>query len=207
MLEAKKAGLTTCVVTNSSQVTEEKIRLIANNTDWLALSIDSASDTTEAELGRGWGTHVSQTKKVAQWVHKYGINLKVNTVVNKLTYREDMTGLIEEIRPDRWKVFQMLLIEGENKDRCKELSIEPDEFYEFIARNRRIAQAGIPFIQESTDDMIGSYVMLLPDGRFFSNHDGKHCFGTKTIFDIGVQAALEEVGWDEVKFRPKRRIL
>jgi radical S-adenosyl methionine domain-containing protein 2 len=40
--------------------------------------------------------------------------LKLNTVVNRLNYAEDMRENIESLDPFRWKVFQVLELEGEN---------------------------------------------------------------------------------------------
>ena len=40
---------------------------------------------------------------------------KVNTVVtSKNRLEEDMSSLINEVKPDRWKIFQVLPLEGEN---------------------------------------------------------------------------------------------
>ena len=38
----------------------------------------------------------------------------MNTVVNTYNWNEDMTKYILKYQPKRWKVFQCLLIEGEN---------------------------------------------------------------------------------------------
>jgi radical S-adenosyl methionine domain-containing protein 2 len=45
---------------------------------------------------------------------QYGIKFKLNSVINAYNWKEDMNGLVNELNPFRWKVFQVLVIEGEN---------------------------------------------------------------------------------------------
>ena len=56
------------------------------------------------------------------------------------------------------------------------------------------------FTSETVSDMEGSYIMMLPDGRFFNNFCGRYSYGSNTIFEVGVERALYEVGWDPEKF-------
>ena len=200
LYSAKEAGLTTCIVSNGSAITEETLEVISNALDWLGISLDSASERIEKQLGRGNGCHVLNSVQVADWARELGIRLKINSVITSLNYTEDMTELISHLAPERWKAFQVLPIKGENDDGMQDLSISNEQFETFIKTNRKITDKGIPFVPEFNDDMIGSYIMLLPDGSFFSNHGGKHIFGKQTIFEVGVHEALAEVGWDEEKF-------
>jgi len=201
LYSAKKAGLTTCIVSNGSPITEDILESIFDTVDWLGISIDSASEKIERKLGRGNGNHVLNTVEVAEWAHEMGIRLKINSVITSLNYEEDMTKLISCLAPERWKAFQILQIEGENDTAIQDLLISKEQFEIFIEKNKKISSKGISFIPEYNNDMIGSYVMLLPDGRFFSNHGGKHIFGKQSIFEVGVLEALAEVGWDEEKFQ------
>jgi radical S-adenosyl methionine domain-containing protein 2 len=198
--EAKNAGLVTCIVTNGMLVTKEKITSLSPYLDWIALSIDSMDEATEIKLKRGQGEHISHCKKIAIWVHELGIRLKINSVITSLNFNHDLKNLINELKPDRWKAFQLLQIEGENVETTKDLTITDEEFRIFMKKNESIRTYKTDFICESQDDMKGSYIMLLPDGRFFSNHEGKYVFGKKTIFKSGVLEALKEVGWDKEKF-------
>lgn len=45
---------------------------------------------------------------------------KLNTVVNIHNWDEDMSAQIAELAPFRWKVFQCLIVEGENEDETRE---------------------------------------------------------------------------------------
>ena len=46
-----------------------------------------------------------------EWCKEYNILFKLNTVVNKFNYLEDMTENVKKLNPVRWKVFQCLPIE------------------------------------------------------------------------------------------------
>ncbi len=197
---AKKVGLVTCVITNGKLVTKEKMESLSPYLDWIGISIDSVDEAIEIELKRGDGSHISKCKEIAVWAHEMGIRLKVNSVITSLNYIEDLKSLIRELKPDRWKAFQLLQIEGENVETTKDLTITDEEFRFFIKKHESIRKDGIDFVCESQEDMKGSYIMLLPDGRFFSNYFGKYVFGKKTIFESGVLEALIEVGWDKEKF-------
>ncbi len=45
---------------------------------------------------------------------RFGVKFKLNSTVTALNWQEDMSAVVNELQPSRWKVFQMLLIAGEN---------------------------------------------------------------------------------------------
>ena len=47
--------------------------------------------------------------------------------------------------------------------------------------------------------MMGSYIMIDPEGRFFDNHAGEHHY-SKPILEVGVEEAFSSVYYDPVKF-------
>ncbi len=189
---AKSCGMITMVVTNATQITEAYLRRIAQWTDWIAISVDSVSNEVEAALGRGWGDHVDVSRKAARLIRASGIRLKVNTVVTARTCREDMHGLIRELQPERWKVFQALPIRGEND--TFDGWVGDEEFRGFLERHSDLNPVG-----EDNDAMAESYVMLDPLGRFFQNSDNVYRYST-SILEAGVLAGLRHVGWDAERF-------
>lgn len=197
---AKDVGLTTCLVTNGSLLTYDKLTRLSEGLDWLGLSVDSPNEETEIALGRGSGNHVNQITKVADWAHDLDIALKINAVITRLNYREDMKEFIKSLKPRRFKAFQVLVIRGENESACEELRISHSEFDHFTKNHQELEACGISFVPESQDDMIGSYIMMLPDGSFYSNLNGAYNYGERNIFDKGVDSAFRRVGWDRQKF-------
>lgn len=182
------------VVTNGSVLSAGYLERIRGSVDWIALSVDSASNDVEKTLGRGWGDHVDRVVLAAKLVKDAGIRLKVNTVVTAMTWQEDMRMLIHRLEPERWKVFQALRIAGENDAQDNEMWVTPEQFEGFLARHAELNPIG-----EDNDAMTGSYVMMDPLGRFFQNLGGAYGH-SRSILQVGVFPALGEVGWNAEKY-------
>lgn len=82
--------------------------------DILAVSCDSFNEDVNVKIGRGKGAHVQNLVPLSKLCLEQGIKFKINTVVNKYNFFEDMNEEIARINPFRWKVFQVLVLEGEN---------------------------------------------------------------------------------------------
>ena len=118
----------------------------------------------------------------------------MNTVVCKLNWLEDMSAIIEELNPFRWKCFQVLLVGGENdeksaKGRGKQFDkfrITDDQFEAFCERHRHL---GDRFIPESNAVMAKSYLLLDEYMRFLDKGNGIE----KTSRSSGMWRALRSV--------------
>lgn len=194
LAESKRLGMTTMVVTNGTGLTPEFLRRTRGTLDWVALSIDSPDEETERLLGRGRGGHVAQARRLASLLKENGVRVKVNTVVTRANLHDDMHELIRDLAPERWKVFQMLPIAGENDTAVNTLSIDREEFAQYVARH-----ADLSPIAEDNDAMTGSYLMLDPLARFFQNTQGAYATSS-SVFEVGVSAAARQAGWDFAKF-------
>jgi radical S-adenosyl methionine domain-containing protein 2 len=102
------------IVSNGSKIREKWMREYGQYVDILAISVDSFDESTNIEIGRGEGEHLKSLHQVADWCVEYGIKFKINTVVNVHNVEEDMSERIAALKPARWKVFQVLIIDGEN---------------------------------------------------------------------------------------------
>lgn len=119
---AKAAGLTTCVVTNGSLLDEALLDTLCGSLDWLTLSVDTSSDELHARIGRGLTRevasghcgHLARANALVQLAKERDIQLKLNTVVCRENVGDDMTEVALRWKPDRWKVFKVLPIEGQN---------------------------------------------------------------------------------------------
>jgi radical S-adenosyl methionine domain-containing protein 2 len=196
---AKDVGLTTMIVTNGTTLRDGFLAQNHHNIDWVSLSVDSQFEDVEHALGRGNGHHVDQTIRNVQDVHDHGLRLKLNSVVTKLNYAEDMTEFILSLEPQRWKVFQVLRIIGENDGSVDPLLITAEEFSLFKQLNEGIISKGINAVFEDTQAMTGSYVMMDPMGRFFDNVNGRYHY-SRSISEVGVEEAFRQVRWDAGKF-------
>lgn len=198
---AKQAGFVTGVVTNGSRLTELLLDDSAS-LDWAALSIDSANEQTQAALGRGRGGHVKRAVDLAEQCRGCGVRVKLNTVVTALTWQEDMSDLVRSVAPERWKVFQVLRVAGQNDGRVEPLLITDEQFRAFLLRHAHLAEEGYAAVAEDNDAMTDSYVMVDPLGRFFGNTGGVYRSGP-SILDAGVHRALAAVHFDEAKFEAR----
>ncbi|KAF2095617.1 radical SAM enzyme [Rhizodiscina lignyota] len=192
------------IVTNGTKVTEKFLEKYGRCIDILAVSCDSFDAKTNIEIGRGKdGGNREQLFRIAEWCHEYGIKFKLNTVVCKLNYHEDMVDTVEQLGPFRWKCFQVLMVEGENDSEktlrdVRKFQITDEQYEEFCDRHKHLKC----FVPESNKVMAGSYLILDEFLRFLDKADGIET-ASDSILEVGVQKALEQVRWDEESFEKR----
>lgn len=189
---AHDAGLTTQIVSNGTRLLLPLLDACKDSIDWVGLDIDSIHEDVEVAIGRtavgrNREGHVARTIALAEEIHKRGIRLKLNTVVTRLSWQEDMSSVIEQIKPDRWKGFQVLPVKGQNDGSVEDLLITPEQFKAWADRHLHLG-----LIPEDNDLMSLSYALVDPMGRFYASDGAGHQYG-KSILEAGVQAA-----WDSV---------
>ncbi len=194
---AKQRGATTMLITNGSKLTQPWIAALAGELDWITLSIDSASDETHRLLGRAVGGKAItgvEYALAATWTQLSGMRLKVNTVVTALNVREDMSSLISAIRPERWKILQVLPIEGQNDGKVEPLLCTPGDFEAFVERHRGVEAKDITLVPEDNYAVRGTYAMVDPAGRFFDDTAGRHRY-SEPILRVGLDRAFGQVAF------------
>ena len=204
---SKDVGLTTCIVTNASGLTEEFLDEWGHLIDWIGLSIDASNDEIHTVIGRGMrgdlararSHHLELAKDAWKRCKSRGIRMKLNTVVCKPNLDDDMTKLVLELMPERWKIFEVLPVEGQNDGDVEELLLDNGEFQSWVDRHSFVEDYGIQFVPESNELMRGSYAMLDALGRFYSNAGGGHEYGP-SILDVGVLEAWEQNVFIEERF-------
>ncbi len=199
---AKNAGLTTMIVTNGSQLTDEFLNENKTALDWIAISIDSLNTDTNLRTGRAIsGTrplHIVYYKSMVDKVKQFGYGLKINTVVNHYNFNENMINFIKYAQPKRWKVLQVLPIIGQNDEKIDPFKISRKEFNTFLD-NHSILKNVTNIVPETNDEIKGSYVMVDPAGRFFDNENGIHNY-SRPILQAGISSAIQDVNYDLTKF-------
>jgi len=196
---AHELGMTTCVVSNGALVTQDWLRSVSSSLDWIGFSIDSLSEKTNQSIGRAVGgvpLALPFYRELVSWVQDAGINLKVNTTVCRWNHNEDMAEFYLWAKPDRIKLFQALTIKGVNDGKSSGFSITDSQFSRFVTHHEN---QGVPVVSESSSDMVGSYLMVSPDGCFFDNTTGQYRF-SRPIQDVGFEAAMEDIRVDSELF-------
>ncbi|MEC4049110.1 viperin family antiviral radical SAM protein [Flavobacterium sp. SUN046] len=203
--EAKIMGLTTMIVTNGSKLTDDFLKANHGKLDWITLSVDSLDDATNIQTGRAISGKKSTSKQdyyeLVAKIKSYGYGLKINTVVTYANVDEIMIDFIEFAQPKRWKLFQVLPIKGQNDYKVDSLLINDQQFNYFIERNKTTNNT-IQIVPEYNDQMMGSYVMVDPAGRFFDNSTGTHLY-SKPINEVGCANAIQEMNYDIIKFKKR----
>lgn len=199
---AKKSGMTTMIVTNGSHLSNDSLLELQPHLDWIALSIDSINPATNLEMGRAISGNkpltLSYYLELVDRVKEYGFGLKINTVVCRKNYSENLCSLIRYAKPLRWKLLQVLPIRGQNDKDIADFQITSEEFEQFRMNHRGLEEV-TTIISESNELMTGSYVMVDPAGRFFDNTRGTHLY-SRPILEIGAKLAIQQMNYDEAKF-------
>ncbi|XP_053747164.1 radical S-adenosyl methionine domain-containing protein 2 isoform X2 [Panthera pardus] len=170
--------------------------------DILAISCDSFDEQVNVLIGRGQGkkNHVENLQTLRTWCRDYRVAFKINSVINRFNVDEDMREQIKALNPVRWKVFQCLLIEGENsgEDALREAQqfiISDEEFEGFLDRHKDVSC----LVPESNQKMKDSYLILDEYMRFLNCRNGRKD-PSKSILDVGVEEAIKFSGFDEKMF-------
>lgn len=198
LLLAKQRGFRTSVITNGHYLETKRFNIPNNTLDMIGISFDSQSQKTRLELGRAdhkGKSFCSESLKNALYTLKgtqHGIKVKINTVVNKLNWNENFSDLISIIKPDKWKVLQVMPY-GDN-----EMLISDEQFQCFVNNH---CQQVLPISVESNSDMLESYIMIDPMGRFYQNLISGYGYNySECINKIGAEKALKQVSFNESVF-------
>lgn len=199
---AKAGGLTTMIVSNGSMLTKEYLAGLKGALDWVTISIDSVVAATNEKIGRQ-SRHSLPDENYYQGlvdrIREAGFRLKINTVVSSKNYKERLGNFIAQAKPERWKIFQVLPIKGQNDKYMDKMTVTQEQFNTFLRNHQDVEKSGVKIIPEDNEVMQGSYVMIDPAGRFFDNFDGRLKYSAE-ILEVGVKKALQQVRVDSEKF-------
>lgn len=202
IMTAKDAGMTTMIVSNGSHLNDEFLEMNRNKLDWIAISIDSLYPFTNLVIGRVMAgkqpLQLDDYMSIVVKVKQFGYGLKINTVVNRCNYKEDMNGFIRFAKPKRWKVLQVLPIIGQNDKNIDNFKITDLEFQHFLNNHDNLHDI-TTLVPETNSQIIGSYAMVDPSGRFFDNTTGTHKY-SRPILNVGVGDAINDVNCNFSKF-------
>ena len=202
IIESKRVGMVTSIVSNGTNMTKQWLEYMRPHLDWLGLSVDASNDEIHAIMGRanarefkdGVSRHLPRALKIARIANDLGYGIKLNTVVTSANYTDDMTDIVKEINPTRWKIFQVLKIEEENDGRVEALLISESCFDEYIERHlQSLASTSIQVVPENNDAMLGTYAMIDAIGRVYTNQNGYYLYSEDTIQEFGFVRCWNQV--------------
>ncbi len=185
-------GMLTGIISNGSLIDEGFLDRIHGSIGWVGLSVDSIVESTNKILGRvydGKPISAGQYMSIASGVKQRCILLKINTVVNSLNHSEDFSGFIETIAPDRWKVMQHLVVQGQNEG-SSAMAVDSDSYNRFVTRHRGVRT----IVPETAASMLASYIMVDPSGRPYGNEGGRVRF-SECILQKGLLKQAHGLGY------------
>lgn len=192
---AKRRGMVTMLVSNGSRMHAQWIARHAPWLDWAALSVDSLDRETNVRIGRfahgGFVPDRSTYGALLEALQATGCRVKLNTVVSALNWRDDFTGFLQDHAVERWKVLQVLHVDGENDAAFPRMAVTRNQFRAFVERHDSVRQRMMVAVEDN-DAMRGSYLMVDPLGRFFSNAQGGHRY-SEPIWSVGWDTAIAQV--------------
>lgn len=195
---AIELGFKVSLITNGHLLSEQFIAKHSHKLQLLGISYDAGSFNQQKSIGRITpGENVlseQRLKSIFQQVRCYssGTELKINTVVNQYNVRDDLSVLIDELQPNKWKVLRVLPVFDGIK------TIDDQQFNDYVERHESVSRL---MSVENNDSMTNSYLMLSPDGAFFQNgNDEQGYFKSRPILTTPIDVALSETGFDPIKF-------
>ena len=196
--QAHHHNLAISIITNGDLLREKFLYENGRRISMLGVSIDSLNADTNLQIGRATscGKRADYRKiisllSLARQVNPH-IHIKINTVVNQFNFNEDLSVLIDRVKPYKWKVLRVLPATLKSMTQ----TISDEQFAVFEKRHAHISCA----VFEDNECMENSYLMIDPYGRFFFNKkDGEYGY-SDPILDVGIEQALEEIDFDITKF-------
>jgi radical S-adenosyl methionine domain-containing protein 2 len=185
------------IFSNGMKITERWLRQYRKWVDVLGVSCDSFDEETNLRIGRGTGENVKMLFRIRGWCRELEIKFKLNTVVLRWNWEEHMAGVVEELNPFRWKVFQVLPVGGENdattteteldkrKRSVKDVLIPDKQFRSFCKRHEHLSC----FVPEPNDLMGSSYVIVDEFLRHLDKGNGEEK-ASASILEVGVERCL-----------------
>jgi radical S-adenosyl methionine domain-containing protein 2 len=199
---AKKVGLTTMIVTNGYLLNQEWIERQKDSLDWITLSIDTVEPSSQIAIGRSnnkkFITKEEYLNKI-ELIKANNIRLKLNTVVCSVNSDEDLSKFMTKANPERWKIFQVLPMIGQNDEHIENLIVSKSKYEAYVNRHNHLKEYGINIVPENNDLMKGSYLMIDPQGRFYDNNEGIYKY-SDPILKVGFEAARRQVTVIDEKF-------
>lgn len=191
MNKAAQLGFKTSIITNGHFLDTEMLQQISPYLSVLGISFDTADRNLAYQIGRSdrKKQYLSSDRLIDvcqqyRLLNPKGV-LKINTVVNLLNYQDNLCGVINKIKPEKWKLLRVLPVHNHN------LTITQQQYEQYIEQHSQFSNI---ISIEDNGDMHQSYLMINPEGCFYQNADaGTGYILSQPILTAGVDCALEQI--------------
>ena len=163
-----KCDIDVSIVTNGSLLTEEFIVKNKDKIQSIGISVDSLNEETNLRIGRCCNNKTINNDSLVslcRCIKENNIKLKINHCISKYNYDEDISWFIKEVKPDRFKIFQMTVVNGINDD-AKDMQLTSDEFDNCCKKYLHLK----PIIEKECE-MKCSYIMIDSSGDVYIDRE------------------------------------
>ncbi|MAM85688.1 MAG: radical SAM protein [unclassified Hahellaceae] len=195
---ARRLGLRASLITNGAFLTEELCKSLAPGLDMLGVSIDSRESDTNNLIGRvdshGQLLNLDALSSSFEVLRRCNpaLAVKLNTVVNRLNWKDDLSSVVDLIQPEKWKILRALPVVDQST------SVTDVQFQAFVARHSAYRSIAVV---EDNQDMQESYIMVDPQGRFFQNSPCSVGYQySEPILEVGAERAFSQVAFNCSRF-------
>lgn len=190
-------GFVLSIITNGSHL--ENLMPFIDKFSMVGISVDSASDENNIKIGRCNAkgqvmTFSELCKKVeALRAANPGLIIKINSVVNAFNWNENLLGQLKSVGAQKYKILRQMPFNGDK-------GISDDQWRHFLELNR---YPELNVVTEDNEDMVHSYLMIAPDGRFFQNGGTEYAYSSHSLWEKPADELLSEMKFDEDKFKSR----
>ena len=189
-------GIEISIITNGYYLTKEFIDINKKKLKMIGVSIDSLNEETNKKIKRctteGELLNIEKIIKLCEYIKQNNIKLKINTCLSKLNINEDFNPFLEKVKPDRYKVLQMLC---EDDDKINVPNRTTDEELEYFVNKHKKFNP----VKETQESLIKSYIIIDSEGNLFTNnlHKSKRDLLKGDIFEIFNSLDIDDKGYRE----------
>ncbi|WP_191602490.1 viperin family antiviral radical SAM protein [Marinomonas algicola] len=202
---ANRLGFRTSLITNGHYLTHDILDELAPSLDVLGMSYDTADHAVAQGIGRvdrkqRWVSAEQLKQMCARYrsLNPTGV-LKLNTVVNAVNCHDSLLDLMDEIKPNKWKLLRVLPVHEH------QLTITQAEYQAYVQRHAALSSI---IVEEDNDAMTHTYLMINPEGRFYQNSDaGCGYIVSDSILTAGVEKALSQVPFNISGFKQRYQLI
>lgn len=190
-------GFVLSIITNGFHL--ENLIPFIDKFSMVGISVDSASDENNIKIGRCTAKGQVMTfselckKVVALRAANPGLIIKINSVVNAFNWNENLLGQLKSVGAQKYKILRQMPFNGDK-------GISDDQWRHFLELNRH---PELNVVTEDNEDMIHSYLMIAPDGRFFQNGGTEYAYSSHSLWERPADELLSEMKFDEDKFKSR----
>lgn len=185
-----------CSIITNGSLLDKNLAIIPYLTI-VGISIDSLNAMLNKKIGRisrsGITITFSYLEDIVGKIRQINpkIKIKFNTVVNKLNWNHSFLQQLQQLNPDKIKVFRQVPYNGQS-------GITNEQFAVFLEKNT--IKSGLRFVENNLE-MIHSYLMIDPLGRFFQNGSQIEYKYSDMIHHVGLKRALENIAFDVERYK------